>query len=96
MSATARPARARRAVEALEGRLDTSPHHPRPSTWTCQGCPGDVAWPCDPARVRLAEAYPSDRVGLSMFMGDLLAAALTEMPNTPPDELFERFIHWTH
>jgi hypothetical protein len=90
-----RPGRARRAVEALERRLDGDPHEPNRPGWTCRTCHGGVPWPCSLARTRLAEAYRIDRVGLSMFMGDLLTAALVEMPTTEPQELFERFITWT-
>lgn len=92
---TQRPDRARRAVQALEGRLDGNPHTPNRPGWTCQTCNGGKPWPCDPARVRLAEAYGTDKTNLSMFMGSLLTAALTELPNTPPAELFDRFISWT-
>lgn len=94
MNATARPARAVRAVQALDERLDGNPHQPGPA-WTCRTCPGDVGWPCSPARTRLAEAYPGDWLGLSVYMGSLLTAALTEMPATPPAELHERFTAWT-
>lgn len=95
MTAVARPARARRVVEALDRRLDGNPHQPHRPGWTCQTCNGGVAWPCEPARVRLAEAYRGDRVNLSMYLSALLTAALVEMPTTPPGELFDRFIAWT-
>lgn len=92
---TARPARAIRAAAALEERLDGDPHQPNRPGWTCQACNGGAPWPCSPARVRLGEAYAGDLVALSAYMGALLAAALTEMPTTPPAELFDRFINWT-
>ncbi|MFI7608863.1 hypothetical protein ACIBTV_27635 [Micromonospora sp. NPDC049366] len=95
MSATARPGAARRAVAALEERLDGDPHLPHQPSWNCRGCNGAVPWPCPPARTRLAEAYRGDRVNLSMYLGSLLTAALMEMTETPPGELFERFIAWT-
>lgn len=93
MTAVARPARARRAVEALERRLDGSPHEPRRPEWTCRSC--DAPWPCSPARVRLAEAYGDNRISLSMYLASLLTAAYPEVPTTPPGELFDRFIAWT-
>lgn len=92
---TSRPGRAARAAAALEERLDGNPHTPHRPDWTCRTCDGDAPWPCSPARVRLAEAYLGDRLGLSMYMAELLAAALTEMATTSPAELFERFVTWT-
>lgn len=92
---TARPERAARAVQALDRRLNGNPHTPHQPGWTCRTCNDGVDWPCDPARVRLAESYAGDPLGLSLYMGGLLAAALTELPHTPPAELFERFTAWT-
>ncbi|MER6757622.1 hypothetical protein ABT235_25950 [Micromonospora echinofusca] len=94
MNATERPAHVSRAVQAIAERLDGNPHQPDPS-WTCRTCVGEVGWPCSPARTRLAEMYPGDWVGLSIYMGSLLIVALAEMPATPPAELHERFVSWT-
>lgn len=89
---TRRPAPALRAVQTLDERLDGDPHQPAAS-WDCQRC--DAPWPCSPARTRLAEAYRGDWVGLSVYLGALLVAALSEMVDTPPAELHERFVAWT-
>lgn len=90
-----RPGRARRAATALAEQLDGGAHQALRPGWTCTTCNGGAPWPCSPARVRLAEEYAANRVNLSMFMGNLLTDALTEMPATSPEELFERFISWT-
>lgn len=95
MTTAYRPARARRAVEALEARLDGNPHQPHRPSWTCRGCRGDSPWPCSPARTRLAEAYGEGRSGLAAYLSALLTAAVEEMPATPADELHERFVAWT-
>lgn len=89
------PARTSPDVAALEDRLADTSHQPRRPLWTCDGCHGDTPWPCPPARVRLAETFVGDRVGMAMYLSALLTAALTEMPRTPPTELFERFVAWT-
>ncbi len=88
----ARAIQADRSVAALDRRLNGD-HLPRRPSWECRTCERD--WPCDPARVRLAEAYGRDRVGLSMYVGGLLFAATAELPATPPAELYERFVAWT-
>lgn len=84
---------ARRSVRALADRLEGS-HLPSHPAWKCQTCTG-TPWPCQPARERLEQAYGNDRIGLSMYLGSLLPAALTEMPTTEPAELYERFVLWT-
>ncbi|GAB3950380.1 hypothetical protein GCM10027614_50720 [Micromonospora vulcania] len=90
----ARSARGERAVAALESRL-ADLHVPQRPEWTCRSCEQDTPWPCAPARVRLAEAYGRDRVGLSMYLGSLLVVVIAELPAIAPDELFERFVSWT-
>ncbi len=69
------------------------PHPPTRPGWHCEPC--DAAWPCDPARMQLAEQYGTDRVGLSMYMGGRLSQAVREVPTAAPAELFERFVVWT-
>jgi hypothetical protein len=81
-----------RSVRALGDRLEGE-HLPRRPQWDCQTC--EQEWPCDPARVRLAEAYGENRIPLSMYLASLLYVALPEMPATPPQELHERFVAWT-
>jgi hypothetical protein len=63
----------------------------RPS-WQCRSC--GEPWPCDPARDRLAAGM--GRVNLSVYMWSSLEEAARDMPDGPPQELFERFIRWTH
>ncbi|MEV2237146.1 hypothetical protein [Micromonospora sp. NPDC049891] len=82
-----------RAVDALPARL-ADEHLPRRPEWTCASCEGEPSWPCAPARVRLAEAYGRDRVGLSMYAGALLTAALDDLPREDPGELTTRFLAW--
>ncbi|MFG1839116.1 hypothetical protein ACGFH8_11855 [Micromonospora sp. NPDC049175] len=83
---------AQRSVNALGERLEGE-HLPTRPTWDCGTC--ETPWPCDPARVRLAETYGDNRVSLSMYLASLLDAALVEMPDTPAKELHERFVSWT-
>lgn len=85
-------ARGQRAVGALDRRLDGQ-HTPRRPQWDCRTC--KEAWPCEPARVRLAEAYGRDRVGLAMYCGSLHPVASEELPAATPGELWERFVGWT-
>ncbi|MFG1916256.1 flavin reductase [Micromonospora sp. NPDC048898] len=92
---TVRAARAdlaQRSARALADRLEGE-HLPSRPTWDCRTC--ETPWPCDPARVRLAETYGENRVSLSMYLASLLDAALVEMPDTPAAELHERFVSWT-
>ncbi|MEU8264504.1 hypothetical protein AB0C02_28260 [Micromonospora sp. NPDC048999] len=91
---TAQARAATRSVEALSGRLDGK-HVPAQPSWLCQDCPNGVAWPCSPARTRLAEAYGQDRSGLARYVGNLLFAAAADLLTTPRAELHERFVSWT-
>lgn len=61
-------------------------------TWRCTAC--QQRWPCPEARQALADQFGTDRVGLSMYMGEMLAPAARDNP-VPPGELWERFIGWT-
>jgi hypothetical protein len=63
----------------------------RPS-WDCRCC--GQPWPCDPAREALIAEM--DRVQLAIYMWVNLEEAVQDMPKGPADELFERFIKWTH
>lgn len=67
-------------------------HEPTRPDWMCEPCA--APWPCDPERVRLAEEYAADRVGLSMRMGVELVNAARDTRGDP-GELFERFVSWT-
>lgn len=84
--------RGRQACVDLDRRL-AGQHTPRRPQWDCDTC-GRV-WPCDPARVRLAEAYGRDRVGLAMYCGALYPVASAELFAAAPGELWERFVGWT-
>ncbi|MFG1841138.1 hypothetical protein ACGFH8_22270 [Micromonospora sp. NPDC049175] len=70
-------------------------HLPSRPQWQCQMCAADTPWPCHPARVRLAEVYGRDRIGLSMYVGGLLFIVAVELPDVAPAELYERFVSWT-
>lgn len=67
-------------------------HEPTRPGWMCEPCA--APWPCSPERVRLAEEYSTDRVGLSMYMGAELVNAARETKGAP-GELWERFVAWT-
>lgn len=83
-----------RAVAVLDARL-ADEHVPRRPQWECRTCQPGTSWPCPPARVRLAESYGRDRVGLSMYVGSLLFVATAERPGEDAGELYERIVGWT-
>lgn len=58
----------------------------------CEPC--ETPWPCHPERVRLAEEYAADRVGLAVRMGVELVNAARDT-NAAACELYERFVLWT-
>ena len=73
-------------------RVDAAEHTAQRPSWDCRSC--SKAWPCDPARERLISEM--DRVSLAVFMWANLEEAAGQLLQTPPSELFERFIGWTH
>lgn len=81
------------AAQDLPAVAGAVPHPPTRPGWHCERC--DVPWPCDTARMQLAEQYGADRVGLSMHLGGRMSLAVRELPNATPGELFERFVRWT-
>lgn len=81
------------AAQELSAAAAAPPHPPTRPGWHCERC--DAPWPCDTARMQLAEQYGADRVGLSLHMGGRLVQAVRELPTTAPGELFERFVQWT-
>lgn len=93
-AATSVDADARALLDAAQDLPAAAPRHPptRPGGH-CERC--DAPWPCDTARMQLAEQYGADRVGLSLYMGGRLVQAVRELPPTAPGELFERFVQWT-
>ena len=60
--------------------------------WNCRRC--GEPWPCGAARERLSSDM--DRVDLAIYMWARLDDAVGDLPGGPPEELFERFIRWTH
>lgn len=88
-----RTRQALRALDALEHRLGDQ-HMPQRPEWDCLSCEPGTPWPCSPAQVRLAEAYRGDRVGLSMYAGQLLHAATQDRPDDDQRELHERIVGW--
>jgi hypothetical protein len=76
-------------VRALVDEVEHTPDRP---SWDCRvdGKP----WPCDPARERLISEM--DSIALAIFMWLNLDDAAADLGKTPPGELFERFIRWTH
>jgi len=88
----ARAAQAERSMSVLNTRMDGQ-HLPRRPQWECGAC--EREWPCDPARVRLAEAYGDNRINLAIYVGSLLHVATAELPDADTADLYERFIAWT-
>lgn len=82
------------AAESLEGRVGDGGHLPSRPDWSCLGCKEETPWPCDTARMQLAEAYRPDRISLLMYLGELRFLATYELPTVSPAELFERFAAW--
>lgn len=58
----------------------------------CEPC--ETPWPCDPARVELAEMYAADWAGLAERLGVELVRAARDVGGDP-GELWERFLAWT-
>lgn len=94
MPQKARASQAERSASALDRRMDGE-HLPRRPQWQCLMCEAGTPWPCHPARVRLAEAYGPDRIGLSTYVGGLLFIVALELPDVTPAEMYERFVAWT-
>ncbi|WFE41972.1 flavin reductase [Micromonospora sp. WMMD998] len=90
---TARPARAARALDVLDERMSGVAHQPHRPSWECACC--GEPWPCPAGQTQLAEAYRTDRSGLSIYMAGLYAAAVDEMPTYPASVLYARFVSWT-
>ncbi|MEV4271917.1 flavin reductase [Micromonospora aurantiaca (nom. illeg.)] len=90
---TARPARAARALDALDERMSGIDHQPHRPTWECRAC--YEPWPCPAGQVQLAEAYRDDRSGLRIYMGELYAAAQEDLHDFPPRLLYTQFVAWT-
>ncbi|MEV0396715.1 hypothetical protein [Polymorphospora rubra] len=73
--------------------IDDLAHPPRRPEWTCDA--DGAPWPCDPARVDLADRY----AGRPHTLGKILCAALHLAArdlegSTDAAELHERFVGW--
>jgi len=74
------------------------PHTPLRPTWLCRACA--APWPCLTARSLLVVEYTDNRVGLSVYLGSALYAAIDDLyrlnPNPGPDPaaMFHRFLGW--
>ncbi|MDP9799329.1 hypothetical protein J2S43_007841 [Catenuloplanes nepalensis] len=67
------------------------PHEPMRPSWLC--AQDGMAWPCGVARTQLAASvHPAD---LGTTLVAQLERAARDMPDSTPDELYERFIAWT-
>ena len=71
--------------------MTTGEHLPHRPSWDCLSC--GRPWPCDPAREELAARL--DGVALAIYVWDRLEEAAGELPPTPSQELFDRFLRWT-
>lgn len=76
--------------------MDEPAHQPRRPDWTCGGDhPTDTPWPCDTARVALAEEYTGHLAGLTAYMAQQWTAATVDLGDTEAGtELYERFLAW--
>ncbi|MCT2280386.1 flavin reductase [Micromonospora chalcea] len=88
-----RPAPAARAFSGLDERMSGVDHQPHRPSWECRAC--YEPWPCAAGQVQLAEAYRDDRAALSVYMGELYAAAQEDLPEFPPRLLYTQFVAWT-
>jgi hypothetical protein len=66
----------------------------RPS-WDCRTC--EQSWPCPPAKESLLDEFQYFPSVLAIYMYGQMTAAfddLTASGQTPPPDLFERFLSW--
>jgi hypothetical protein len=73
--------------------LSDAVHAALQPSWDCIACGCD--WPCDPARVELAERFAGKPGRLSIYMAEQLGFAAPALFMVPPDDLYARFIAWT-
>lgn len=68
-------------------------HLPARPGWDCTGDhDSDTPWPCDEARVALAET--TDRVSLTTYMAERWTEATADLGTVTAAELYERFLAW--
>ena len=70
----------------------TTDHRPIRPSWTCVHC-GDE-WPCAPRRDELIDEAYGSRVHLALLMVRYFTDALDDHPDTPPGQLYTRFVGW--
>ncbi|MEW2382987.1 flavin reductase [Micromonospora sp. NPDC047707] len=72
------------------------PHVAARPSWRCRVC--GAAWPCSPARLALLGEYRENRTGLLIYLGTLMAEAMTDLADlngpTVPANLHDRFLAW--
>ncbi|MDM4720248.1 flavin reductase [Micromonospora sp. WMMA1363] len=72
------------------------PHVPARPSWRCRVC--GAAWPCSPARLALLGEYRENRIGLLVYLGTLMAEAVTDVADlngpTASANLHDRFLAW--
>ncbi|QGN47369.1 flavin reductase [Micromonospora sp. WMMC415] len=72
------------------------PHVAARPSWRCRVC--GAAWPCSPARLALLGEYRENRTGLLIYLGTLLAEAMTDLADlsgtAAPVNLHDRFLTW--
>jgi hypothetical protein len=68
-------------------------HLPRRPGWDCRCC--GKPWPCDPAREELV-AETGGGTALAIAGWAYLEEFVRDRAPGPTDELFDRFIRWTH
>ncbi|MEU4568686.1 flavin reductase [Micromonospora sp. NPDC023956] len=59
--------------------------------WRCKRC--GAPWPCQPAKLYLLGLYADNRLGLSMYLGEVMAVAASELPDDGTN-IIERFVSW--
>ncbi|MEV0153889.1 flavin reductase [Micromonospora sp. NPDC050686] len=69
------------------------PHVAARPSWRCRVC--GAAWPCSAAKLALLGEYRESRTALLIYLGTLLAEALTDLAaHTTPAALAHRFLAW--
>ncbi|MBY8875869.1 flavin reductase [Micromonospora sp. PLK6-60] len=69
------------------------PHVAARPSWRCRVC--GAAWPCSSAKLALLGEYRESRTTLLIYLGTLLAEALTDLADHPtPAALADRFLAW--
>jgi hypothetical protein len=69
-----------------------SEHRVQRPSWRC--VVDGTAWPCEPARRQLTEAY-GDRSALAALLATLMARAADDLGVADPTDLYGRFLAWT-